>query len=264
LHTVHALAAMEKKRAVLIEKPVCLNNIELKALLEKQRETKANAAAAQCLRFWDEYEWLKNAVDKKTYGGALSAILTRLSPMPGWSPWFQDPEKSGTAALDLHIHDVDILRHIFGEPDKLSSVGIRNKKGVLQHIITTYHFGGVTAVAEGGWNYTAKFPFSMGYRINFEKADAVFDSSRKPALMVYPKGKEPFAPEFNSFKAESSQGINLSSLGAYYKELDYFTGCLLKGKRFDRSTLAEVGPSLELVFKEIKLAGGAVAGEKQK
>jgi predicted dehydrogenase len=255
IHGIHALAAMDKKASVLIEKPVCLNKTEMNLLLKKQKETKANVAVAQCLRFWNEYEWLKNAVDKKIYGKVLSAVLTRLSALP-WSPWYSDPEKSGSAALDLHIHDVDILRYLFGEPDKLSSLAVRDKKGTIQHIFTTYRFGSVVASAEGGWNYSAKFPFSMGYRINFEKGDAVFDSSRKPALMVYPKDKEPFAPEFKSVKAESKQGINISSLGAYYKELDYFTGRLIQGKKFDRSVLAEVTPSLELAFREIKLAGG--------
>jgi predicted dehydrogenase len=179
------------------------------------------------------------------------------------SSWYNDPEKSGSAALDLHIHDVDMLRYLFGEPDKVSSLAIRDKKGALQHIISTYRFGTVTATAEGGWNYSEKFPFSMGYRINFEKGDAVFDSSRKPALLVYPKGREPFTPEFKSLKAESKQGINMSSLGAYYKELDYFTGCLFRGEKFGRSQLAEVAPSLELAFREIRLSGGAVSLGRQ-
>jgi predicted dehydrogenase len=258
LHAGLALKAMEKKRAVLIEKPVCRTQAELNRLLKKQKETGANVAVSQCLRFWDEYEWLKTAVDKKIYGRALSAVLTRLAAAPPRSSWFQDPEKSGSAALDLHIHDVDMLRYLFGEPGAVSSTGIRDRKGVLQHIITIYTFGSVTALAEGGWNYSEKFPFSMGYRINFEKGDAVFDSRRKPALIVYPKDREPFVPEFKRVGPKDGHDINVSSKGAYYKELEYFTGCLLKGKAFGRSVLADIAPSMELAFREIRLAGGLV------
>jgi predicted dehydrogenase len=71
LHGVHALAAMDKKRAVVSEKPLCLNKAELNRLLKKQKETGANMAVAQCLRFWNEYEWLKNAAVKKPTGSSV-------------------------------------------------------------------------------------------------------------------------------------------------------------------------------------------------
>ncbi|GHU15549.1 hypothetical protein FACS1894163_02660 [Spirochaetia bacterium] len=93
LHTVHALAAMDKGWAVISEKPVCLTKPELNKLLKKQKQTGADMAVAQCLRFWNEYEWLKNAADKKTYGKIRSVVMTRLGARP--DRWFIEPEKSG-------------------------------------------------------------------------------------------------------------------------------------------------------------------------
>jgi predicted dehydrogenase len=110
LHAVHALAAMDKKRAVVSEKPLCLNKTELNKLLKKQKETGANMAVAQCLRFWNEYEWLKNAAVKKNYGKIRSIVMTRLGCRPG--RWYLEPEKSGGTPLDLHIHDVDFLYYL--------------------------------------------------------------------------------------------------------------------------------------------------------
>jgi hypothetical protein len=76
----------------------------------------------------------------------------------------------------------------------------------------------------------------------------VYDNRLKPVFVVYPQKGKPFSPEFDRQE------------GAYYKELDYFTDCVKKGKPFDRSALADVAPSLLLAFKENHLAGGTIAG----
>jgi predicted dehydrogenase len=256
-HTPIMLAAMERGSAVICEKPLCLSNAELTRLLRKQKETGVRVGVAQCIRFWDEYEWLKEAVEKKSYGRVYSAVLTRVCAQPSCSSWFADPAKSGSAALDLHIHDVDILCWLFGTPDKVSSAAVRNKAGILQHIFSNYRFGPVFAGAEGGWDYPPGFPFRMTYRVNFEKGAALFDSVQNPALTVYPGDRKPFNPRFRSFKAEAREGINISSLGPYYKELDYFTSCIREGKDFVRSSLEDVALSMKTVFREIRLAGGA-------
>jgi predicted dehydrogenase len=261
LHGIHALAAMDRKFSVVSEKPVCLDQAELNRLLKKQRETNANMAVAQVLRFWDEYDWLKGVVDKKTFGTVRFITMDRL----GYGPdkWYREAEKSGGVVLDLHIHDVDFLYYLFGLPDKVSPVGLRDKDGMINHIQTMYRFGDVIAFAEASWDNPPGIPFTMGYRVNFEKATVVYDNRLEPTLMVYPlSGAPSFEPEFKSLKAESSGGVNYTSLGPLYKELDYFTGCLLDGKRFGRSVLADVAPAVELAFKENRLMGGLLPRAK--
>ncbi|GHU15551.1 hypothetical protein FACS1894163_02670 [Spirochaetia bacterium] len=125
---------------------------------------------------------------------------------------------------------------------------------MVDYISSQYRFGDAIASVEASWMQMPSFPFTMAYRVNFEKADLLYDNRQTPALTVYPKDGKPFSPEF---KGPAS---------AYFKELDYFTDCLLKGKAFGRSTLADVAPSLLLSFKESKLslkesklAGGVIA-----
>ncbi|MDR2619011.1 MAG: Gfo/Idh/MocA family oxidoreductase [Treponema sp.] len=250
LHASHAVAAMEKGAAVITEKPACLTRTDLAKLLKTQERTGVNCGVAQCLRFWDEYEWLAEAVRRKTYGRPLSAVFSRISGGPP-PRWFAEWEKSGTAAFDLHIHDVDILCHIFGKPEVLSSMAVRDRKGVLQHIFSAYSCAGLPVTAEAGWNYSLSFPFLASYRVNFEKGDAVFNSAEKPSLVVYPRAGDVFSPEF-------------SSGGAYYRELDYFTSRVREGKKFTRAALVDVAVSVETVLKEIKMAGGMVSDAKKK
>ena len=123
LHTSHAVMAMEKGKNVFIEKPVCLTNEEGKLLLETQNKTGAKVQVGQVIRLWDEYKWLKGVYDKKEYGEVKTAVFKRLSSTPtwGWDNWLHKAECSGSMALDLHIHDVDFMRYMMGEPDSFYS-----------------------------------------------------------------------------------------------------------------------------------------------
>lgn len=262
LHTAHAVKAMEKGRAVFIEKPVCLTADEGRMLLKTQKETGASVMVGQCLRSWPEYMWLKKAVDDKIYGNIVSAVFSRVSPRPGWAwqNWLHKPEQSGTMAMDLHIHDADFVRYIMGEPEQVKAVAARDKDGVIQQIFSTYMFADTTAVAqaEGAWDYPPQFPFAMAYRVKFEKATAVFNSSLSPSLTVYPDGGGQIAPKLDKgFEGTGNAGGNISSLGGYFNELNYFTDRIMMGKPIEVAPLKEGVKSLELVIKEIRIAGGA-------
>lgn len=259
LHTAHAVAAMEKGLHVFMEKPVCLNMAEAKLLLDTQKKTGAKVQIGQVIRFWDEYAWLKETVEKGTYGRVLSASFIRLSANPnwGWENWYNKPERSGSMATDLHIHDVDYIRYLMnGEPDQLFSRATRNKEGVLQQIFTTYQYGDTIITSEGCWDYPDNYPFGMTFRVKLERATAIFDGG---CLTVYLADGGKIIPEIKKeFEQDEDLGINISSLGAYYKELKYFAGRLISGEPLEIAPLSEAVKSLELDLKEIELAGGVV------
>lgn len=257
LHTEFAVKAMEKGCDVFIEKPVCLNSEQAKELLKIQKRTGAKVQIGQVIRFWPEYMWLKKVVTEKTYGKVISGVFERLSVNPkwGWENWYNDPYKSGTAALDLHIHDVDYIRYIMGgNPKEVVSSAARNKDGVIQQIFTKYLYKDAIINAEGGWDFPDNFPFSMRFRVKLERATVVYDEN---GLTVYSENGEKFKPEFNDeFEGENSAGINVSALGGYYNELKYFTNCVIQGIEPEIAPLSEAVKSLELVLKEIDIAGG--------
>lgn len=45
--------------------------------------------------------------------------------------------------LDLHVHDLDFLRYMLGEPDSFQVKASRFESGMINHIITEYEFGDV-------------------------------------------------------------------------------------------------------------------------
>lgn len=255
LHTEYAVASMKKGCNVFLEKPVCLNEEEAKLLLKTKEETGVKVQIGQVVRFMNEYVWLRDAVKNGTYGKVKSAYFYRLSSDPHWSweDWFNDWTKSGTVALDLHIHDVDIMRYIFGEPDSLSVDVTRDKNGVIDHIFAGFKYKDTVIKSEGGWDMADNYPFTAGFRVCFEKATA----SHNGALSVRLENGESFVPEFkNECNINVDSGINVSNLGAYYTEIKYFIEEILTGEGEEIAPLSEGIKSVELVKKEIELAGG--------
>ena len=261
LHSIHAIKAMEKGRAVFIEKPVCINSKQAKELLDARKKTGANVMVGQCLRLFPEYVWLKETKESGKYGELRSAILRRVSPSPTWTwqNWMHNPELSGTVATDLHIHDADIIRYILGEPDRLVSEASRDDDGVIQQIFTIYGYKGPDrlVMAEAAWDFPPAFPFSMSYIVKFDDATAVYNSALDPSLVLYTADGGRTVPELgrNTASASGVEG-NISSLAGYYDELKYFTEKVMAGEEILMATLEEGVKSLELVLEEIKLVGG--------
>jgi predicted dehydrogenase len=260
LHTNHAVEAMKKGKPVFIEKPVCLNEEEADLLLRTEKETGVPVMVGQCIRMWSEYVWLKKTVDHNIYGDIVSGVFKRVSPLPtwAWNNWLLKPEYSGSVALDMHIHDVDYIRYIMGEPEKISATASRDKDGVIEQIFATFTFQKAVAFAEACWDYPASFPFCMEYRIKFEKATAVFNSSVEPSLVVYLNEGGSIVPELEKdFEGETDIGGNIPSLGGYYNELKYFIQRIRDCKPLEVAPLSEGVKSVMLVLKEIDIAGGA-------
>lgn len=259
LHTEHAIAAMKKGLPVFIEKPVCLREDEIELLLNAEKETQVPVMVGQCIRLWSEYAWLKKIIDQGTYGKVISGVFKRISSLPTWSwdNWLHKIECGGTVAMDMHIHDVDYVRYILGDPAQVTAEASRNKDGVIQQIFTTYRYPEAVVTIEACWDYPEAFPFAMEYRIKLEKATIVFCSSATPSLVVYPNEGGKIVPELEKdFEGENEIGGNVSSLGGYYNELKYFVNGIKNKTPLTVAPLEEAVKSVKLVLDEIVIAGG--------
>ena len=264
LHAQTAELAMRRGLDVFVEKPVCLNEQEADRLLQVQQETKRNVMVGHCIRFWPEYMELKRLASESVYGRLLAGVFRRVSPRPGWAwqNWLHEPDKSGSAALDLHIHDVDFVRYLLGEPDEVKCEPVEIA-GANAHIFSLYRYKDAVISLEGGWEFPDSFPFEMAFRVQFEKATATFSSLAEPAMRIYEKSGRVFTPNLAhdgaNVKGEAASGGNISSLGGYYNELNAFLDCLSQGRPVVNSTLKDGVDSLRLALRELA-AGTAKKG----
>jgi len=235
---------------------MALTFADAKEMAKTARKTGVKFMVAHVIRFWPEYQLLKEYHDKKKLGKLLALSMTRVSPRPTWSwnNWLMNPSKSGAALVDLHVHDADFVRYLLGEPQSVESAGTA-KKGGWDYVFTQYGYPNIAVSAEGGWNMPPGFPFCMSYRAVFEKGTLDFSTSKSPSLALYPAagGVEHPAlpkPQVNA----ASAGGNISDLGGYYNEIRYFVDCILKGVEPQVVTPEDAAASVALIEREIKSA----------
>ncbi|MCL2708424.1 MAG: Gfo/Idh/MocA family oxidoreductase [Defluviitaleaceae bacterium] len=224
LHRAHAVAAMGKGINVITEKPAALRLADVEAMFESAKTNGVMFMTAQVIRFWPEYVWLKNAVESGEYGSLINLDMWRFGERPLWSwrDWMNDYEKSGLVAFDLHIHDVDFLIYLLGEPNEPVLLEYNGKNA---HVVeTACQFGKTAARARAAW-HNARVPFQMGYEALFEGGCAIF---RNDKLTFYPNKAEPFEPPVISELTGS--GINVANTSGYRNELLYFIECVKTGK----------------------------------
>ena len=198
-------------------------------------------------------------MDAGTFGKIQHAMFRRMSSRPewAWEGWLHQVDKSGGVAVDMHVHDVDFVRYIMGEPDVVKAHAHRDAEGVIQQINAVYGYGSDVSVAvESGWDYPADFPFTADFRVKFEKATVIGGGG---VVNVYPVGGAAYQAELEEeFQGDNDIGGNISSLGGYYNELKYFVEGLQGKNDLSVATVSEAIKSVQLVKREIEAAGGLI------
>lgn len=234
LHKEKAIYLMKAGYHVFCEKPMALTYEECEEMLCVSIETGKQIMIGQCLHFFAEYEYLKDLVTDGRYGKPLSGFFQRLSapPLWSWENWYMNSDLSGGCIQDLHIHDVDMARYLFGNPTKISC---RTKHGFgkwdCAHSTLCYddHF---TVTIIGDWSLP-NVPFETSYRVAFEKATVICKSGD---VVVYPAEGASFKPELNF-------------IDGYAEEIGYFID-VLAGRTENTKNKVE---SAALTVKTIEL-----------
>lgn len=193
LHKEYAVKLLRAGKHVLSEKPMALSEAECDEMIAASNETGCRLMIGQCLRFNAQYLFLKHCVESGVYGKARHLFMNRLSSQPTWGfeQWYQDTDKSGGCILDMHIHDIDMVRFLFGEPEAVSSITLDGETR-YQVVNTRVFYKDMLVSINGSWGEASGTPFQMDYRIRFDKATILFDGSK---VMVYPEEGEPFEPK---------------------------------------------------------------------
>lgn len=243
LHAEWSIKALQAGHHVFCEKPLALNATEIDAIVSKVKETGKLFSVGQCLRHWPAYVALKDIVASGRYGPVKYAEFARFSQTPTWTwnNWILDSAKSGNAALDLHVHDVDMALFLLGAPRSVRSQGVFAKDGGVSHLSTLYRYDGLVAQSTGGWIATQSFGFNMRAFLILERATVELDFSKTPSVVVYPAGGEKYAPE-------------LPVGDGYYHELRDFIAGVERGKLSGIVTVESGAESARLCLAEIESA----------
>ncbi len=213
LHAPIAKAVLARGIHVLSEKPMSISYEESLSMCEAAKAADRKLMIGQCVRFAAPYNFVRDAVQNNTFGKIVTGVFRRMSgpPIWGWDNWFMDYERSRGCILDMHIHDIDFIRYMMGEPDAVSceTKDFYSGRDVAH---SRLYYGDASFLVIGDWSLEG-VEFCADFRISFEKATVVFAGGK---LTVYPRGGEAYEPE-------------VSDKDWYFAEIEFFLDMLQKG-----------------------------------
>lgn len=211
-------------------------------MIRAARESDRRLMIGQCLRFFPDYSFLKNAVDSGSFGKPLAAAFRRQSAPPkwAWENWYMNPELSGGCLMDMHIHDLDMIRYLFGEPQTVScrSQDIDSRFDV---VYSQLDYPELPVTAIGDWSQTGT-NFAADFRVAFETATLIGENG---GVMVYPRSGEPYRAELNG-------------PDGYTGEIEFFVDTIASQEKNIKNPPESAATTIRLIetLRESALAGG--------
>ena len=237
LHYEYALKAMNAGINVITEKPISLKQEHIDALYDAAKKNNVKFMVAQCLRFWAEYELVKEYYESSKYGRLLSANLWRLGGYPT-KDWYKQRELSGLIPFDLHIHDLDFMIYALGRPQAARCFRARDDS--QDYIQVLYQYPGFFITAQAAW-FNSDYRFRSGFRFQFEHALLEYKDGK---MTIYRENDTPI-----QVTGASDEGKDITQVGsnAYLNEIRYFVDCVLEGKPCDEVKPKELIDVLEMI-----------------
>jgi len=158
LHARICIAAAERGKHVIVEKPFCVTLEEADAMIAACREHKVKLMYAETLAFTPKYERARQLAEE----GALGDIYLLKQQEKHSGPhgdWFWDIDQAGGGVLmDMGCHGFEWFRHVLGKPAvrsvsaTLSTFAHGHRTEGEDHAIAVVTFAnGVVGVSETSW-----------------------------------------------------------------------------------------------------------------
>ncbi len=256
-HPETAIKAANAGKHVMCEKPLALTLKDADEMIKAAKTNNIKAMTGHVLRFWPEYVKIKEIIDSGYLGAPIHVFSERLAVTPDWQVgnWDKSEKFSGGAALDLHIHDLDLLIWLFGRPEIVKAQGVLDpanpKEGGFSHMFTTAQFkGGKSGFAEGGWAFKGSFPFTMAVRILCEKGTVEW--TFRAGKNIEERG---LAANIKIYGNDGSvETIEAMQSDAFFNELSYFVDCIENNKPIEMATFEDGRMALEFALAAVKSA----------
>ena len=208
---------------------------------------------AHCSRFLGAFQIMRECAKNGEMGKVRCAEFYReggdLEPM-GYKNWFRDESLSGGAILDLHVHDIDLVRAAFGMPKAVSVAARNDIPGAgYDALAVNYIFDDCFASAKCDWTIKNDKFNTRSIRFNYEKGYIYVD--RSPDRMTFIKVDS---------EGNEENLIDKIDAAMYYNEIVYYIDCLNNNKPVDKCPPDESRDSIKIAMAAKKSAdlGGAL------
>lgn len=135
-HREYVEKALNACKNVLCEKPLALNLEDAEHIINISEKSNTKFMIGHTHRFYKENVIVQEAATSNKLGKILSCSAYRLGVRPDWSEnsWIIDGSKSGGAATDFILHDIDLCNWIGGKPEVVMAQGLRSSNGAWDYM----------------------------------------------------------------------------------------------------------------------------------
>ncbi|HNZ47265.1 MAG TPA: Gfo/Idh/MocA family oxidoreductase [Candidatus Hydrogenedentes bacterium] len=220
-HETFVSAAAAAGKHIFCEKPFGRSSEECKRAIRAAEKAGVTLFVGHVVRYFQEFELMRERIQKGSIGKTGWVKLFRGGIFPGApGSWFRDYKQSGGVTFDCMIHDLDWVRYVFGEPERIfcqtimrteptqldySQVTMRMKSGVIATIINTW-------AAPSGFKVKAEICGSKGM-IQFDSTETPLGAEPRqtgsgPTMFVpmSPVAVSPYQLEWQDFIATIGSG----------------------------------------------------------
>lgn len=244
LHVDQAKFALMNGCDVLIEKPVAFTEDEVNDIIETALKYNQHAYCVLQVRLNPTVDLIKDVLNNNLLGTirGINFVQRWQRPVEYFTGWRAEPSIGGGTLYEVGIHYLDVLQHLFGKPNVLSSkcYEVKHNVGIEDTIYALFDFDGkfggtceVTIAAEpqnlecsisilGSNGYiklggkalniveTATF-LSHGSQIEFERIQKLHNISTEPNSYGSYQGSCPNHPyvyrNLEKFKIEETKNV---------------------------------------------------------
>jgi len=187
-HADYVVAAAEARKHIFCEKPFGRTVAQCREAIAAVKKRRVKLFVGHVLRYFHEFEAMRAQVKAGKLGKVGFVKMYRGGIFPqGMGKWFRDYAQSGGVTLDSMIHDMDWLRYVFGDAERVFCQAIqRSKPQHLDYSQATFRMkNGIIAHVIGTWAHPA------GFRVRTEicgqKGMLQFDSDEAPVSVMMRK-----------------------------------------------------------------------------
>ena len=121
-HEEVAIAAAQAGKAILLQKPMARTSAECLRILEAAEKAGVVLTVSFLHRYFEEVQAVRELLGRAALGPVSHARQRNASAGADWAGWFYEKEKvGGGVVLQLGVHGIDLLRHLFGEIQAVSA-----------------------------------------------------------------------------------------------------------------------------------------------
>lgn len=218
-HREIALSGLDAGCHLLVEKPVASTIEEAEEIRDQAEETDLVVQVGHVERFNPVFEFLRERLEDDS---VISINARRLGP-------FSPRVARDSVALDLMIHDLDIVMALMGEyPEEVAAMGTKRKSDTLDYATAHLRFSnGCIATVEASHLSTEKV---RTLEATFPDSFAVADYQEQ-SLDIYRSGTGGYEETSEGYCTEQViEKPYINHREPLKEELEHFIGCVERGE----------------------------------